>query len=259
MILEREKNRKQNKFNKEVNYVYKTDDLSIFGNVEGNRILNLKHVKRICDSISVYGMKCNPILVNENMKVIDGQHRLQAAKDTNTFIYYIIVNGYNLNEVHTLNLNQKNWSKKDFMNGYAKKGILPYMKLQKFQKSNDDFTLSVCIAFCNNTTDNSHNRLGENLEVFEDGTWKGRDFELAQEWANKIRMIKPYYVNYNRSSFVATMIGLLNNNKFDFNQFINKLQIQPIALVDCPNRTQYKTLIEDIYNYKSRKKVSLRY
>jgi hypothetical protein len=257
--LVKETNQKENIYGKKINYVYKTNNLTIFNNIDGNRILNVKHVKRICDSISVYGMKCNPILVNENMQVIDGQHRLQAAKNCKTFIYYIVIQGYNLNEVHTLNLNQKNWTKKDFMNGYAKTGINSYVKLKRFFKNNNDYTLSVCIAFCNNTTDNTHNRLGENLEVFENGTWIGRDFEIAQDWANKIRMIKPYYINYNRSGFVATMISLFNNEKFDFNEFIHKLTLQPIALVDCSNRTQYKTLIEDIYNYRSRKKVSLRY
>ena len=242
-----------------VNEVYKTSDLSIFKLIDGNRVPNLQHIKRLSDSIRLYGMKCNPILVNEQMQVIDGQHRLMACKDADSFIYYIIVNGYSLNEVHTLNLNQKNWTKKDFMEGYANMGVESYFKLKKFSQLNDDFTLPVCIAFCNNTTDSSHNRLGGDLEVFEDGSWKGKDFNLAQEWANKIRMIKPYYKNYNNSSFVATMITLINNNKFDFDEFMHKLRIQPTALVDCTNRSQYKTLIESIYNYRSRNKVNLRF
>lgn len=243
----------------EVNKVYQTNDLSIFKLIDGNRIQNLQHIKRLSDSIRIYGMKCNPILVNEKMEVIDGQHRLMAAKEAKSFVYYIIVNGYSLSDVHTLNLNQKNWSKKDFLDGYGNIGLLAYVKLRKFYIENEDFTLPVCIAFCNNTTDNSHNRLGENLEVFEDGTWIGKDFNLAYEWANKIRMIKPYYKNYNNSSFVATMITLINNDKFDFDEFMHKLRIQPTALVDCTNRSQYKTLIESIYNYRNRNKVNLRY
>ena len=34
---------------------------------------------------------------------------------------------------------------------------------------------------------------------------------LAQEWANKIRMIQPYYISYNRSNFIGTMIVLFKN------------------------------------------------
>lgn len=253
---------------KEVNKVYQTSDLSIFKQIDGNRIPNLQHIKRLADSIRVYGMKCNPILVNERMEVIDGQHRLMAAKEANSFVYYIVVDGYSLNEVHTLNLNQKNWTKKDFMDGYANMGIESYIKLKVFSEKNDDFTFSDCIAMCSNvsglcnTSAQKHRTDGKKYniqEVFEEGTWLGKDFQLSQDWANKIRMIKPYYVNYNRSSFVGTMITLFTNSNFDFNEFMHKLRLQPNAMVDCANREQYKTLIEDIYNYRSRNKISLRY
>lgn len=254
----------------EVNKVYKTSDLSIFKTIDGNRIVNLQHVKRLSDSIRVYGMKCNPILVNEKMEVIDGQHRLMAAKEADSFVYYIIIDGYSLDEVHTLNLNQKNWSKKDFMEGYANMGIESYIKLKNFVEKNDDFTFNDCIALCSNSSGSSSSDICQKirhdnsknyniLEIFNEGTWKGKDFNLAQDWANKIRMMKPYYLGYNRSAFVGTIIMLFNNDKFDFNEFMHKLRLQPTALVDCANREQYRTLIEDIYNYRSRNKVNLRY
>lgn len=253
----------------EVNKVYRTNDLSVFKQIDGNRVPNLQHIKRLTESIRVYGMKCNPILVNERMEVIDGQHRLIAAKQAESFVYYIVVDGYSLREVHTLNLNQKNWTKKDFMDGYANMGILSYAKLKRFVEKNDDFGFMDCVAMCSNRSGSSQATLSSkhrtdgkayNMEeVFEEGTWKGRDFELAQDWANKIRMIKPYYSGYNKTVFVGTMITLFQNDNFDFNEFMHKLRLQPTALVDCANREQCKTLIEDIYNYRSRNKVNLRY
>lgn len=250
----------------EVNKVYKTSNLSMFKQIDGNRIPNLQHVKRLADSIRVYGMKCNPILVNERMEVIDGQHRLMAAKEAESFVYYIIVNGYDLKEVHTLNLNQKNWTKKDFMEGYANMGIESYIKLRDFVNKNDDFGFADCIALCQNNTSWGNKMLNQKIfkninstEVFEEGTWKCNDMDLAQDYANKIRMIKSYYSGYNRSSFLTTMIGLLQKETFDFNDFMHKIRLQPTALVDCANRDQYRTLIEDIYNYKRREKISLRY
>jgi hypothetical protein len=243
----------------EVNKVYKTSDLSIFKTISGNRVVNPQHVKRICDSITINGMLCNPILVNEKLEVIDGQHRLNACKKANSHIYYIILNNYDLSQVHTLNLNQKNWTKKDFLEGYANMGIKSYVDFKDFLEKNEDFSLPICMAFCNNTTDNSHNKLGENLEVFEDGSWKGRDFNIGQDWANKIRIIQPYYKGYNTGVFVGTLITLFKNENFDFNEFMHKLRLQPTALLDCRNREQYKTLIEDIYNWRSRNKVNLRY
>lgn len=253
----------------EVNKVYKTYDLSIFTQIDGNRVPNLQHIKRLSDSIRVYGMKCNPILVNEKFQVIDGQHRLMAAKEAESFVYYIIVNGYSLSEVHTLNLNQKNWTKKDFMDGYANMGVESYVKLKFFIEKNDDYTFGDCLNLCSNTSgygslsryneDRTDGRAYKMTEIFEEGTWVGKDFKIAQDWANKIRMLKPYYLGYNRSTFVGTMITLFSNPNFDFNEFMHKVRLQPTALVDCANRDQYKTLIEDIYNYRSRNKISLRY
>lgn len=263
------KNSNQVQTGQEVNKVYKTYDLSIFKSIAGNRVPNLQHIRRLTDSLKVHGMKCNPILVNEKMEVIDGQHRLQAAKNVNTFVYYIVVNGYKLEEVHTLNLNQKNWGKRDYMDGYAEMGIESYIKLKEFAQKNDDFTLTDCIAMCSNITTSSSNTIAnkfrnkridfKQIEVFEEGTWVGKDFDLAQQWAYKIRMCKPYFEGYNKTIFVGTMIGLLQNNLFDFSEFMHKVRIQPKALVDCANREQMKSLIEDIYNYKSRNKINLRY
>lgn len=252
-----------------VNMVYKTKDLSIFKSISGNRNVNLQHVRRLVDSIGKNGMLCSPIIVNEHYEVVDGQHRLLAAKELKCEIYFIIMPGYRLSQVQHLNLNQKNWSKNDFMEGYASMGIVSYVKLKSFVEHNDDFTFNDCISLCNNGS--SHNTYslsqkyradGKNLnptQVFEEGTWKGKDFELAQHLANKIRMIKTYYEGYNRSTFVGTIVGLMLNKQFDFNEFMHKLRLQPTALVDCASREQYKTLIEDIYNYKRRDKISFKY
>lgn len=252
----------------EVNKVYKTNDLTIFKEIGGNRVPNPQHVKRLCSSIKENGMLCNPILVNEKMQVIDGQHRLLASKEANSSVYYIILNGYSLKEVHTLNLNQKNWTKKDFMDGYANMGIQSYIKLNEFVNNNEDYNFTDCVSFCSNKSgaDNSVSNKSRLVnpslskqEVFEEGTWKGKDFKLAQEWAEKIRLIKPYYFGYNKSTFVKTMITLFKNEDFDYSEFMHKVRLQPKALVDCANVEQQKFLIEEIYNYRSRNKVNLRY
>lgn len=254
----------------EVNKVYKTNELSIFKEISGNRVPNPQHVKRLKSSILANGMLCNPILVNEDYKVIDGQHRLLASIEANSFIYFIILNGYNLNQVHTLNLNQKNWTKKDFMDGYADMGIESYIKLREFIEKNTDFTFGDCIAMCSNIT-TSHNfdhpykiqkingELQNIAEVFVEGTWRGKNFELGNEWAEKLRLVKPYYSGYNKSIFVGSMISLFSNKNFDYSEFMHKIRLQPKALVDCANREQQRLLIEEIYNYRSRNKINLRY
>jgi len=259
-----------NQTNQEVNKVYKTNKLEIFKPIVGNRPTNPMHIRRLSSSIKQNGLLQNPIIVNEKMQVIDGQHRLSAAKLADSSIYYIIAKGYNLKDVQTLNLNQKNWNKKDFMDGYAAMGIESYVKLKDFVNYNKVFNITDCIALCSNGAASKSSSLSNkyrpslkkpiNLkEVFEEGTWKGKDFKLAQENADKLKMIKPYYDGYRRSTFIGTMLQLLKNDNFNFIQFLDKLKFQKNKLQDSTSVSQYKLLIEDIYNYKRREKVNLRY
>lgn len=252
----------------EVGKVYFTNDLTRFKIMGGNRIPNLNHIRRIKSSMNENGVLMNPIIVNQMYEVVDGQHRLAAAKESKKGIYYIIAKNYTLKEVHTLNLNQKNWTVKDYMHGYANIGVIPYIKLKNFYENNNDFNVNDCIAMCSNVSGSNNNTLFQKhrtdkkyyaKEVFEEGTWKGKDFNLAQEYADKIRNIKKYYSGYNRSTFVGTIITLFSNKNFEYKNFINKLEKNPAALVDCANRAQYKLLIEEIYNFRSRNKVNLRY
>lgn len=247
-----------------------TNDYDRFKIIEGNRPPNPKHLNRLYNSILENGLLCNPIIVNANYEIIDGQHRFFASKKANISFFYIMVDDYGLKDVHTLNLNQKNWTKKDFMDGYAEMGSEAYIKLRDFVTKNPGFTFHDCISFCSNVSSsnsssftskhrNENGNVSKLSEVFEEGTWKGKDFELAQEWADKISQLKDYFTGYNKSVFVGTMIIILQNESFNFNEFVNKVKIQPKALYDCANREQCKLMIENVYNYKRREKVSLRY
>jgi len=55
------------------------------------------------------------------------------------------------------------------------------------------------------------------------------------------------------------MLGLFKNKNFEFTELVQKLKTQPAAMVDCTNTQQYISLIEEIYNYRRREKVNLRY
>ena len=72
-------------------------------------------------------------------------------------------------------------------------------------------------------------------------------------------MLKTYYDGYLRATFIGTMLGLFSNKNFDFLEFLNKLKYQTQKLEDCTSVSQYKILIESIYNHRRRDKVNLRF
>ena len=72
----------------------KTKDYSQFKYLPGNRDLVLNHVDRLVKSISKNNLlKNNPIMINKQGYILDGQHRLQAAEELGVDIYYNVLDG----------------------------------------------------------------------------------------------------------------------------------------------------------------------
>lgn len=249
--------------NNTVGTIYETNDLSKFHFIKGNRTPTPKHVNRLTKSIEEHGFLENPIMVNEEFGVIDGQHRLLAAGKAGSKIYYIVTKGYDISEVQTLNMNQRNWTKRDYLDGFVDAGKPSYIMFKKFLEANKEFSMDTCLSMCSNELDvNGNNvRVGDASRSFsfKNGDWVGGDFELAQLYADKIKSTKPYYVGYNKRTFCLTILSLFNNPAFKFEEFLHKLKAQPQAMTDCANIDQCKLLVEDIYNYRRRNKVGLRY
>ena len=101
--------------------VYVTKDWSLFGFKEGNRPLNKSKIKKIIADINGGSnlLKYCPIIVvpsGNKLTVIDGQHRLEVAKQLKTYIYYVIHDGMSLYEIAKMNSATEKWKPKDFIN-----------------------------------------------------------------------------------------------------------------------------------------------
>ena len=236
---------------KEVNKVYQTANHSIFKPLGGNRDVNESHVNRLIKSMQ-QKVLFSPIIVNDKMQVIDGQHRLSALTKLKKPVNFIVVKGYGLSEVQQLNMNSKNWNSDDYMNGYCDLGKEDYIIYRDF-KNKYGFGHNECQSLLNGAIGSDKQKL------FYSGDFKIKDLEDATDKAEKICMLSKYYDGYKRRSFIFSMMSLLDNDNFEFTHFIQKLKIQPTALMDCTNVSNYKLLIEEIYNYRSRNKVNLRY
>jgi hypothetical protein len=233
------------------NYVHTTTDYFLFKSIDGNRNVNLIHYKRLQESMKrryVFTV----IIVNENYEIIDGQHRFNCIKELGLPLHYIVCKGYGLNEVHILNANSKTWNADDYLQGYCNLGLKDYILYNEF-KNCYTFGHNECMMFL------SGRHAGDKLKMFYTGEFKIKNYDDAKRKADAITSIGEYYKGYNRRAFVITMIGLLSNKNFSFNEFISKLKLQPLSLIDLPSVEAYKSLIEEIYNYRRREKINLRY
>lgn len=107
--------------------ILETTNYDLFKKLGGNRATSISRINKIKNSILNVGYITSPILVNENMEIIDGQGRFEALKELEMPIEYIIQKGLNIKECIAMNINQTNWNILDYIQSYADKGNQNYI------------------------------------------------------------------------------------------------------------------------------------
>jgi hypothetical protein len=236
--------------------VHTTKDYSLFKTLNGNRDVNHLHLSRLKESMKKKHLT-TIIMVNEKFEIIDGQHRFLISQELNLPVNYIISKNYGLEEVQILNANMKNWQTTDYVNGYCDLGYKDYIIYRDFVA---DYGFQNQVAMLLLSDEHSSGNQENNLATrFKEGAFKIKNLQNAKRTAEKIMMIEPYYKGYLRRSFILALHGMFKNENFEFTEFIAKLKQQPTTLQDCTSTSQYKSLIEEIYNYRRREKVNLRF
>ena len=236
-----------------VNQVLQTNVHSIFKRQKGNRPINKNHLDRLILSMKKKYL-ISPILVNEKMEVIDGQHRLQAQKELNLPTYYIKNKGYGIEETRIFNQNSNNWTANNFMEAFCDLGMPEYIKYKKFQKKykfNLQCTMNLLMG--NNSSQN-----GNVYEIFKAGLFKVTSLKQATKIAESVLEIGEYYLGYKRRSFITAIQKSMSLKEYNHKYFLKKLKSQRTRMVDCTSWKQYLTLMEDIYNYRTMKEKRIR-
>lgn len=170
--------------------IKKTKDYDKFKFIDSNRLVNEYHVKRLINSISNRDLSDKfPILVNNNLEIIDGQHRFTALKKMKKPIYYIKSDNFELNDIKLVNTNSKNWGTKEYLNHYIKLGNEDYIRfnnLMEFHQMKFSYALEL---FSNNS---SHNR----TQDFKVGNLILKKDDLCNELADNFNRLISNYNKY---------------------------------------------------------------
>jgi len=221
-------------------------------------------IKRISDSMNENGLLVHPIIVTSKFVIVDGQHRVEAARIAGKGVYYIVDNTIPntstgiFNAAKNFNKDAKEWGKKDYIHGFAAQGIESYKVLQEFTEKFPMFTLTECMMFLANSGTKHADKV-----LFADGTFDVKNVKVAEKWANQVLELKPYFEKgYNKSVFVRTLLAIMEKKKsFKFEEFLHKVKLRPTSIKVCGDKKSYSEMIESIYNYKRREdeKLNLRF
>ena len=148
-------------------------------------------IKRIAKSMIDDGLLPIPIIVTSKFYVVDGQHRLEAAKIAGKGVYFIVDNTIPntakgiFEAANKINKNSKEWSKKDYIHGFAEQGNENYDILQKFGERYPMFSLTERMMLLQNSATKHTEK-----EEFANGKFKIRDLKVAEEWANNLLRLR---------------------------------------------------------------------
>lgn len=133
--------------NKEIK-IEKTISYGKFKQLKGNRPINKGLLTAIRESINNDGnyLMYNPIIVNEKMEIIDGQHRLEAARLEASYIYYIVADGMKIRQAQVLNSKKRQWSSNDFLQSYLVEGKRDYETLNVLMNEYK-FSIAIVVKF----------------------------------------------------------------------------------------------------------------
>lgn len=234
--------------------INKTDDYSIFRYREDNREVHQVHVARLKASIQNHNdLHLNPIIVNKDMEVIDGQHRLAAAKALGIEVYYVIDEHYDPAKMITFNTLQKQWKPEDFLNYWMKHGREDYRKLKDFM-DDLDFPLSAMLKWLSFDG-------GRTYKDFKAGSFK---FSVNERLLKSLITVKKYIAFMKERNFKPQTIfsqgafheacrNFFMNRLVDHERFFARLEVTPYQLRYCQLWQDYFEQLVELYNYDMRK------
>jgi len=235
------------------NELKKTSDYSIFTLSSENR--SVENVSKLTASMTRYGfLRCHPlhvVLRDGKLVVLDGQHRLKAAKALGIPVYYVIEKDANIS-IPEINCAQRAWSVKDFVHSFASQGLPDYIKLKEFAESNGLPMFGAASLLIGSNFDS-----GNTGSKIRNGEYRVRDERYANSVAAVVRASAEYAPWARNGLYVSAISMCLRVREFSARQYIEKLGKHSLLLVLCPNRDAFLDVIESIYNRNSPKKIPL--
>lgn len=204
---------KQNTMNLPVNEVYKTDDLEMFKFTKFNR--NVLFTDEMLEQAKEGFV--SPIIVNEYMVVIDGQHRLEHAKKAGVPIEYIIKPGLNEHDIVRMNTTQRKWNMLNYIESYANQGSEEYVSLLNLLNKKYAGTTVVISVARNQTTATDVNKL------IKSGSFEFINFEETLNFLKYYEKFRKETDTPKRTKPALAMYSLFRIEGFDGDRLIRKV------------------------------------
>lgn len=229
--------------------VMKTKDYSLFKIMDGNRRINSTNLNQIIESMKEKQLVI-PITVNEKFEIIDGQHRFKACEYLRLPVYYIMENGYGIDDVIRANVNGgRKWFDGDYLHRYCDLKVEKYLKvsgiINDFDITINDFLKILSIVQEKNQQQTKREFRTGNVDL--DGIDTVISFFMCLESFSEFRY-------YKQSHFITAFSRLFFKDGYDHSQMERKLKQYLPNIVRQRSVDDYLSILcNKVYSYGTTK------
>ena len=242
------------------NKYFETTDYSKFKKARGNRPVDEAHVNQLKKLIADKDLY-DPIRVNQNMEVIDGQHTLQARKELDLKVPYIIINSDDPLDVARLNTGRKNWSMEAYLNHHCARNKMDY-RICRNKMNQYGINVSEAIVLLLKQC-SLWNRISTDFKTGEFKIPAG-GIENCDRIGAALNTLKKYFLGMDdtkrrlKRSMVMAYIIADRCPDFDLRRFRDACKSKSSWFLSGTSTRDYIVIIEKIYNSgRSKKKIKL--
>lgn len=230
--------------------VYSTTDYGRFGRLHANRELSRSHVRALARELEENGnfTETNPVVVNQNMEVVDGQHRLRACQELGLPVFYKVVPDLSINEARRMNLTSKLWQTRDFLRSYVDENRRPYVEFDLLFSENSDIAAITTVIYY---AVGAYRTASGSEAAFRRGELEGFNLDEARVRMNRLREAVEANPWFKSKTLSMALLELMRSSEYDHARMIRKLNQNTQDIRPFQSVVENMRMLEDIYNLGS--------
>lgn len=227
-------------------------NLTKFTLLDDNRDINESHVKDLVSSIKKLG-QLMPIVVNQKLDVIEGQHRLKACEELQRPVSYIVSLNTSSKDIAAINNMQKGWKNDDYLKHFSHENHYnhaEYRKTAKFMKSYA-LPFRVCIMLLTGSNYSEFGNKKGPMPSFRNGTFKIKNLEDAERLGKQLIKLKADLPNFVRiGKFCMAFVRIQKLDNFNIEVAYSQIPKNSKKFEKCGNIEDWIEAMIEAYNYK---------
>ncbi len=242
--------------------IKKTTDYDMFQKSSRNREIDSNNLSRLIRSLQDHNLlEKNPIKVNSDLVVIDGQHRLEACKALGVPVYYEI-GDWSIPDMLTLNMAQKAWTQADFISYHANsepknQNYVRILKLCDASNESVNGVIKVVLGYNHRlATDLRNGSLRFSEQNLSDAIIKMRDVKTVCDYLADLEVGNGCHLQL---KFKQSLYGFLSFPGVTLDQLMKNLEVKGSWMRKQSMVMDYTRLLQRIYNHRCRNPIDIEF